>query len=368
MISIGKTINHVIADTFAPIYDILTRYKIDKPEKFYSISNRNRNALSTQIALFFKDNLRNILDLINESQGIVFNFNRYNIKWGKLDKVARKAIFYSDVSIILLSGTVQLFSSKDMQFETRGKRRKMRKAASASNLGDMVSILLLIRPLIEQGVIIPLLGDMQISTYQDRFDPLLSEDYNAAISKLKKCELESTLIPVSLDRWHVKTQIEEIIAGNKSKNRQQPVYIYLPHLSNIKTETLLELRQDNYDAFFQFQQALREFLISAALVNSERAFVEIARKVDYEITELELRVKQIEKERRRKGWEIGLGISASALSFVVDAQLAIYIGAMLGSKTVFEGLTFLSNRSVRRDILEDHRYYLAYLAKKTSEK
>jgi hypothetical protein len=361
------TLNKEIAGTFDPLYEILARYKIDAPIKYYSISHRNRAALSARTALFFAHNLRAILDLVNRSQGIVFSFDKYNPKWGQTEKIARKAAFYSDISVIILSGRVQLLSAQDREVMIKSRAKKIRPSTSATNLGNMVETLLMIRPLIERGIVIPLPGDMEIGLDPEIMDPSLPYDYNTTIEMIRRCQLESTLIPVSLDRWQIKAQIEEITTVNSNTRNLKPLYIYLPHLSRLDLGTLITLREDNYDAFFRFQQALRDFLVSASISNSESKFIEIARKVDFEINELELKVKQLAQERKRKGWQIAFGVAASAVSFLVDAQLASYVTAILGSKSAFEGVSFLSNRSKFKDIIESHRYYMAYLAKRAAE-
>ncbi len=359
-------INKSISNLFTPLYDLLQRYKVDTPQKFNSISVRNRKALSGHIALFFKDNLRSILDLIEISQGIVFNFDDFNPKFWGTDKIARKAIFYSDVSVILLSGRIQFMGADNMRFSKKSKVKKIHKKTNAQNLGGLVSILLSIRTLVEKGIMIPLPGDMNISPEQDYLDPGISSDYNSAIEKLRNCDLDNVIIPISLDKWQTRSQIEEFNFAKPTIRNMKPIHIYLPHLSYIDIDTLINLREDHYDSFFRFQQALRRFLVDSSLTKSEGAFLEMAQKVDYEINVLENEVKLMEKQRKQKGYEVAFGISASALTLLVDPQIAKYVAAIIGSKTALDGMNFFSNKKINKFKIENNQYYLAYLVKKLS--
>lgn len=344
---------------FSELYDLLAQYKLGHGREFDSISARNQEALSGRIALYFRNNLSDIVRLVEESKGIALRFDNYNPKWERLGKISRKAVFYSDVSLVLLAGRIQV-RAPGFRASGRKQSRKLPKQVSATNVSGLVSTLFKIRPLVERGVLVPVPSEIELDQSQEHISPETIAGYNAIIDAIKKDELENVVVPVLLDEWRIRRQIEEIREISPGVSDLRPLHIYLPHLSNVSTETLLSMREDNYEAFMRFQQALREFLLASAKVRSEQAFLELAHKVDYEIRELKSRVDTIGDERRRKGWEISSGLIASSVTLVVDAEIARYLSAVIGSKTVFDGLKFLLGRRNAYKTLEGSDYYLAY--------
>ncbi len=361
-----------IAGIFAELYELLDSYNIDSVESYFSISNRDRRTLSASITMFFKYNLGTIVNIANRSQGIVFNFDKFNPKWNQADRVAKKSVFYSDVSIVLLEGEVVL--TKQSVEHLRGQEvyhfHNSRHAnLSGSNIAPMISTLLSIRPLVLKEIVIPIPS-------QIRFDPnawykagadLDLDQYNALIRKIRNCDFESTVVPVALDKWQVKSQFYEMEPFENGRARVQPVKIYLPYLSNLSLDMLIGLRQDHYDSFYKFQYELKEFMQMSSRVSSETAFIDIARKVDHEIRKMDSFVSDLSAQRRRKGYEAIFGIGTSAISFFVAPDIAKYLAAIFGSKSVIDSFTFLNNKSKDTSSIKNHSYYLAYVTKKHQE-
>lgn len=348
---------------FSELYDLFAQYKLKEGRDFASISDRNKQALSGRIALYFKDHLQQIVNLITESQGIIFRFDNYNPKWENLGKVSRKAVFYSDVSIVLLTGEIQVRGPAGASEQ----RRKTPKKILATNMDGLVSTLLRIKPLVERGIVIPLPGEMVFDRRQEYLDARVISEYNAIIDSIKTDQIKNVVVPVSLDKWAVRSQIEEMMVRSQRSSMLRPLHIYLPHLSNVPLDTLISIREDNYDSFMRFQQAMRGFLITSSGVKSERAFIELASKVDYEVGELRIKMEKMKREATTKSFEAVGGLIASSLTLLVNADIARFISIAIGSKTIFDGLKFVLERPDAYSIIKDSKYYLAYKVQQLSE-
>lgn len=329
---------------------------------FSSLSTRNQEALSARVAHYFKENLPIIIGLIEESSGVVLRFDDYNPKWNRLPKVVRKAVFYSDVSVVLLDGQISV-SGPEIKSPVRRKGRKIPQLVRASNIGDLVATLYQIRPLVQRGIVIPLPGDMRFSSGQVELSPGVVHTYNSIVQQIRS---NGTVLPVVLDNWLIRRQVEELSEGAKYTSLR-PVNLYLPHLRTLSLDLLLGVREDHYDAFKRFQRAMREFLAGSALTQSEAKFLELARKVDYEIHELKQRMDDIERSQRSKGWEVLGGLLASSVTLLVDAEIARILSATISSTTIADGLRFLSSRKDNLRSLEDSDYYLAYKVHRAAE-
>jgi len=349
---------------FSELYDLLARYKLTEDRELRSLSDRNRSNLSARIATYFRDNLKDILALAENSEGVVLRFDKYNPKWGKLDKVSRKAVFYSDVSVALLEGQINVFGVEQLSSRKGTRSRKIPKQVNATNLDGLVTTLLQAKPLVDRGILIPLPADMNIGREQSDIDPSTVYRYNELLATLREDRLTNVVIPVALDHWRIRQQIEEMRTLSTGIQELRPLHIYLPHLSGISIEELIHVREYNYDSFLRFQKAMRKFLTQSAGVKSESAFIELLRHVDHEVRELESKVEQIRKEQSFKGWGIAGGMIASAMTLLVDAELAKYGSAIIGSKTIFDGIKYLKNRAQAHRTLDDSYYYLPYLVRK----
>lgn len=346
---------------FNELYRILDEYKIDDLKKFQRKSSPVKREIATLIVSFYRDNLRNILNMLNRSQGIVFNFERFNSKWHSYEKIAKKSTFYSDISVVLFDGRAA--SSQLLRKEPH--RRYSENANASRSVQDVIGLLLSIKHLVLKNILIPLPDSIRLDTTIGRYDPLLSFDYADAVNRIKNGDLESTIVPVYMDKWQTRAQVNEHEDYFKGKRELKPITIYLPQLSNLSTESLIGVREDCFDHFYNFQQGLKTFLNSSTTINSESLFVELVRKVDHEISEIEQKIVDIQQQKRRKGVETFLGMGTSAVSFLVDPELAKYIGGFFASKTAFDGFSFLHNSESSKN-LETHKYYLAYKVKELS--
>jgi hypothetical protein len=356
--SFTQPIHRSGATMFEDLYELLSRYKVDSVEKFDSISTANRRALSGRLGLYFRDNLPAILDRIEESQGLVLNFDRFNPKVNPLEKVARKALFYSDISVALLDAEIQIGLHARA---SRSKHKKIHRKTFASNIAPLIQTLLEIRPLVQKGILIPLPGQILIG--EDALENDVQFRYNHVLSEIRGGKYRSVIIPVTLDRWAIRRQIEEIEQGNSTLTATRPVRIFLPQIRGLATDSLLGLREDNYDAFLRFQRALREFASSSQRLASETMFLELARKVDYEVQLLEARVKTMEADRRRHGWEVVFGMALTSLTLLVSPEVAAVLASFVAKKTLWDGVQYLR---IGKGAFANDDYYMAYLVSKAT--
>lgn len=350
-------------ELFTPLYQLLFDYKVDAIEELEKLSKSNIRALYGRVALFFKDNLNIILQIIENSEGVVLNFDNYNAKWNNTNKIAKKSVFYSDISVVLLEETIKIGFEEPLIKSPLSKRKMISKKVRSGGLKQTIEVLLQIKPLVLKGILIPIPANIEFVNEEESIPQNVKIKYHRIIEKIKRGDMSCFTLPVSLDRWQIRRQIEETVHFRPALSGLSPINIYLPYLSNIDLDTLIGLREDNYEIFQRYQQSLKNFLVSSPNLNSENAFLEIARKIDFEIETLSIKVKEMASQRNRRGWEIGIGIGVSALTLLVDIQFAKYIAGIIGSKSVFDGITYLTNN---QNNIQNQDYYMAFLTHKES--
>jgi len=347
---------------FHELYSYLDEKGIKDVEKWKKIRGKRKKKINLYAAEWYRNKLPFLVDLIESSEGIVLNFEKFTPKWNNTQKVAKKAVFYSDISVILINNEFKVEKEREYSYSTKKQERKSDNRVRSGTIQDLIKVLLQIKPLVIKGIVIPLPINLNFDDLV-RDELKIFQEYKKLTQKIKNYQLDTFSIPVSLDKWKIRRQIEEIQEFKPTLTGLKPIQICLPYLTNLKLDTLIGLREDNYDYFQKYQQALREFLLTTPNIKSESAFFEIMKKVNCEIEVLTDRVEGISKSRNRKGAEVILGTGLSLMTILVDAQIATYIGGLVGGKTLLDNLDYFY---LSKSKLKTNDYHMAYLTHKES--
>lgn len=352
---------------FIELYDLLDDKGIKDSAKWKKIKGKRKRKINLLVAEYFRDKLPELVNIIEASEGIVLNFDKFKPKWNNTYKVAKKAVFYSDISIILIDNAFSV--GKETQyhldkFSSRKQKEIEKNKVQFGSLQDLVKVLLQIKLLVLRGIVIPLpINLMFDTTYKSELK--IIQKYKKLTQKIKSNELDSFTVPVSLDNWKVKRQIEEIQEFKSSMTGLKPIQLSLPYLSNLQLDYLIDIREDNYEHFQRYQNALRNFLLTTPNIKSESTFIEIAKKVNNEIENLTQQVNTVSKKKNRKGAEMLFGTGLSLMTIFVDAEIAPYISGLIGGRTILNNLEFFNSD---RNVLVPNDYHMAYITHKESLK
>jgi len=107
--------------------------------------------------------------------------------------------------------------------------------------------------------------------------------------------------------------------------------IYLPHLTNVPLEALIELRQEEAEAYAKFQNALASFVLDAGNSFSESKLEDYLRVINDGVLSLVNRFKVHKKRLYSVYRGVGLEAVGVALIAFVGPELRPFLGGFLGA-------------------------------------
>ena len=136
--------------------------------------------------------------------------------------------------------------------------------------------------------------------------------------------------------------------------------IYLPHVTNVPLEAILELREEEAEIYSEFQIAIEELVGISDGKISEKKIEECLRRVDEGIRDIRAKYILLEKNWKRKQYQMGIEFFALCLVPLLAPDLAKALAPFIGTITAFDFLR--SNREYReqRDAVSSGKFYIAW--------
>lgn len=140
------------------------------------------------------------------------------------------------------------------------------------------------------------------------------------------------------------------------------VRLYLPHLSGVSSDTLLQLRAEEGDAFADLQHSLKRFFYAEPSVDGAQSLLEAMESVDFEVRALKKRLRKLQQRRRIEAMSLALTTVGLTSLYVLPNETAQLISQAVGVTTIPAILRDLATgRSSRRDV-QDSDFYFALRA------
>jgi hypothetical protein len=136
--------------------------------------------------------------------------------------------------------------------------------------------------------------------------------------------------------------------------------VYLPHLTNVPINKIIEIREKERDSFIDFQSAIENFVYGSQETASEVKIEEFLKHLDESIRHIRAKISQIKQDWKLTQTE--QVIKAVAVSFVafLPHEIAVAVAPFLGTITAFDYLK--SNREYNEKLhaATSGEFYIAW--------
>lgn len=265
------------------------------------------------------------ISLLNEMSGLKIKFSTNKSKPIN-DVLMRKACLYPTASIFLYD--------QDIILDAGGE------TACATYEEEFFNRLFELTPLLQSGLATLLPNN------------IIWDDWT---KRINEAEIKDALM-VSMTVDELKRQLmEEEIAKNAAYMR-----LLLPELRNIPIDVLINVRQDEGEAFEKFQMQLENLLMKSKEINSEIKLLDLMKTVDEEIHMLDQRFHSLKKVRALESYDMVIGLIALGICILVPPELAKYIMTVFGTKSIYNGLKFISGSSGPLNKMKTSDFYLPW--------
>lgn len=163
-------------------------------------------------------------------------------------------------------------------------------------------------------------------------------------------------IPIYLRQPELARQLQEAAPAFRTSGGSK---LYLPYLRHLAPDLIMKIKEDNQDSFDKFQSCLSMFIEAHKSPWESRA-LEMMKKVDTEVRELQEKFEKISKQRALKGFEVTVGLFSALLCLLLPAEAAQVLTPLLGSASALKGLTYVRSRKVDYFDVERSSYYIPW--------
>lgn len=170
-----------------------------------------------------------------------------------------------------------------------------------------------------------------------------------------------SLTIVDLSKKALATQMYELDPSQRLA-QVRPIYIYLPQLLNVTQQTLVDLREHHGEAFSLYNATITTFFRESSLATTEGKILEIMKKTDERIREIEKALTKVSKSATLQ--VLGIGVEsavASALCAFSGSDVAPLIAALAASRAITRGLSYFRLRATRESIVSGDTFYFPWL-------
>lgn len=149
----------------------------------------------------------------------------------------------------------------------------------------------------------------------------------------------------------------------------KPVYIFLPHLSNLSTELVSAIRRDHGDVFADYHRTVQSFFIQSSKAKTEQKLFEVMRATDAGIRKIESEFSKISRSQTLQQAEVALKLSAGVLCLFAHSELVktlgpIVAGGGLGSST----LKYFQLKADKKSLMASTPFYYPWLIHQQASK
>jgi hypothetical protein len=118
--------------------------------------------------------------------------------------------------------------------------------------------------------------------------------------------------------------------------------IFLPVVNGLRLEDMVKIRKNDPTSFVAYQTALKTFLRQLVAPASEERLHEAMQYVSDSVISYNRYLSKEAKGFQDSGYDVAVGLVACLLVLLVPSYWGAAIGALFGSKSVYEGLRYLS--------------------------
>jgi hypothetical protein len=328
--------------TMRYLYHILEDFHVVTRADFKHLTKRHQQSFLADLHELYLSRGPEILAAHKQKDGVRLFMNTYNTRFAKFDMICKKSILYGGSTVVSLD--FPLYYVNDLE----GRRSKY----YFPNVSRFLQLLADMKPLLETEDVF-LFPDVR---FQEGYYFVSSPEVLTPAFRLDPRDLNS--LPVVLSQAAVRAQIQETLSGSQCRFSGTS-RLCLPYLEHIPPDVLMKVKADNPDAFEKFQMCLRDF-IEAHSSRSETLFLDLVRKVDFEVRELQRQFEHIRRQRALREYEVAAGLLSVLLCLLLPPDAAKYLVPLLGSSSVQKGLSYIRSAATDFFHVENSDYYIAW--------
>jgi hypothetical protein len=136
--------------------------------------------------------------------------------------------------------------------------------------------------------------------------------------------------------------------------------IYLPHVTNVPLEAILDLREQEAEIYAEFQSAIEEFVYVSDDKISEKKIEEYLRRVDDGVRAIRAKYLLLEKNWTLRKYEMGIEFLALCFVPFLSPDLAKALTPFIGTITAFDFLRSSREYREQRNAVASDKFYIAW--------
>jgi len=163
--------------------------------------------------------------------------------------------------------------------------------------------------------------------------------------KLERFKLEKTISDDFIDLFTKKKELlEQLIEDKINLKKPSQLNLYLPHINGIDFNTWTKIKEDHEEVFKNFHIKANLLFKNSSSNSSEHKVLDIMKEVDYEVRQLNVLFKQLEKSKKLNSYKIISGVSLMALNLIVNTDFAESLLDIIGGSSIFSGVWGISTK------------------------
>lgn len=144
--------------------------------------------------------------------------------------------------------------------------------------------------------------------------------------------------------------------------------IYLPHVTNVSLNEVVEIRTSEQQAYDEFQAALCDYVFTTAGSFSERKLEEYLRRVDEALRKIRAHLFRLQRQYGARNREMLIKYLAVGLVALVPHELTLALAPFLSTLSAFDFIKSRGEYRESRDQAVSGEFYVAWRLDEVSQK